>query len=227
MRYWDGATWTPHVTHPPSFAGHPAPFAAPAQRPARPPLDETVQALAAEDGRPWGWRPVLLPIGAFIALIVLGQVDERRHPAEQLRRQGRVRGRGQRDRRGDRVGSDRVARRAQHRRSLRRLGTRVRLAAPAAGSISATRALGVRRRRSSAAIVIGVVANALTHGHASKESQNLELDNVDRGRPSRCSFARRRSLSHPSSRSSCFAACCCARSCAGCGFWPAALFVER
>lgn len=61
-RYWDGARWTDQV----------APFSTePLQRrrPAGPPLDAAVIELRRENGAPWGWRPVLLSLGAFVAVI--------------------------------------------------------------------------------------------------------------------------------------------------------------
>ena len=42
-----------------------------------PPLDQAMAALGEQDPRPWGWRPVLVPITALVALVVLGSIATR------------------------------------------------------------------------------------------------------------------------------------------------------
>ena len=60
MRYWDGRYWTPYT-------------AAPAE--VEPPLlDREVAAVKVADPAPWGIRPVLLPLAAYVAAIVFGVV---------------------------------------------------------------------------------------------------------------------------------------------------------
>jgi membrane protease YdiL (CAAX protease family) len=64
LRWWDGQVWSPHTVA--RMAG---PFEA--QLPA---LDVAVAALKAEDAAPWGIRPVLVPLLAYVVLIVTGTV---------------------------------------------------------------------------------------------------------------------------------------------------------
>jgi hypothetical protein len=61
LRFWDGMVWTAGVALP-----------TPAGRPSdAPPLDRAVAAQHAQDPRPWGWRPVVLPC---IAIAVVASV---------------------------------------------------------------------------------------------------------------------------------------------------------
>jgi membrane protease YdiL (CAAX protease family) len=60
LRFWDGRWWSPYT--------------APYPGPQPPLLDRQVAQLKAADPAPWGMRPVLLPIGAYIAAIVLGSL---------------------------------------------------------------------------------------------------------------------------------------------------------
>jgi membrane protease YdiL (CAAX protease family) len=62
-RFWDGAQWTDQV----------APYSDIARQgpsPVGPKLDAAVVQLRGEDDTPWGSRPVLLSLGAFVAVIV-------------------------------------------------------------------------------------------------------------------------------------------------------------
>jgi membrane protease YdiL (CAAX protease family) len=59
-RFWDGRQWTVHVS----------PYFAYAQRKARPALDAAVDQMRAADDAPWGWRPVVVPIAAFLIVII-------------------------------------------------------------------------------------------------------------------------------------------------------------
>lgn len=52
----------------------PVPAAPPAIADPRPRLDRLVDLMRQHDPRPWGWRPVVLPCIALIAAIVLGDV---------------------------------------------------------------------------------------------------------------------------------------------------------
>lgn len=63
LRYWDGRAWTPGVA--------PLPPHRPAPDPGPPPLDRAVAAQQASDPRPWGWRPVLLPCAAVAVVAAL------------------------------------------------------------------------------------------------------------------------------------------------------------
>ena len=60
MRFWDGSSWTPY-TAPPAEVAPPL-------------LDRHVATLRADDPAPWGARPVLLPLAAYVAAIVAGIV---------------------------------------------------------------------------------------------------------------------------------------------------------
>lgn len=61
LRYWDGRVWT-------GYTG-PLPIYDP-----RPALDRTMAQLKARDPRPWGTKPVLLPIVAYVVAILLGSI---------------------------------------------------------------------------------------------------------------------------------------------------------
>jgi membrane protease YdiL (CAAX protease family) len=59
MRWWDGRVWTGYTA--------PVPHYDP-----RPPLDRTMAQLRAHDHRPWGIRPVVFPIVAYVVAILVG-----------------------------------------------------------------------------------------------------------------------------------------------------------
>lgn len=61
VRWWDGWQWTPYT----------APVA---QFDPRPLLDKRMAAMAATDPRPWGSRPVVFPLAAYVLAIVLGAI---------------------------------------------------------------------------------------------------------------------------------------------------------
>lgn len=58
LRWWSGRDWTGHVA---PYPPQPAPV-----------LDRLVEEFRAEDPRPWGWRPVLGPLLAYLIVIVGG-----------------------------------------------------------------------------------------------------------------------------------------------------------
>jgi membrane protease YdiL (CAAX protease family) len=60
LRWWTGQQWSGYV--------------APYPTPPRAPLDEAVAAMKAADPRPWGARPVAMPLGAYVAVIVAGLI---------------------------------------------------------------------------------------------------------------------------------------------------------
>jgi membrane protease YdiL (CAAX protease family) len=66
LRYWDGYAWSPY-TAAPSW---------PAYQPedSRPALDVAMAQMQQEDARSWGWRPIIAPILALIAIIVATQI---------------------------------------------------------------------------------------------------------------------------------------------------------
>jgi membrane protease YdiL (CAAX protease family) len=68
VRWWDGAQWTPHTSVRPMYGEY---LKQPMQ------LDGAVAAMKANDPQPWGWRPVGIPIIAYIVLIVTGQIVSR------------------------------------------------------------------------------------------------------------------------------------------------------
>jgi hypothetical protein len=168
LRYWDGRTWSPYVAPRPLALAHP-------QRSAGPELDVAVRRMRAENSIAWGWRPVLLPIGAFVAVIVAGPIVTAVIDPKSFN--GKV------------VftvvanfvvyallsvvvwfaGRDIAAR---HGGWGRTFGWRrpkwIDLGYAAAGF-----AVTLFAR-----IVVGVVANAFTHGKASSEAQNLDLHSV-------------------------------------------------
>lgn len=57
-RWWDGGAWTPHLR----------------PIPRGPALDRAQAELRARSPEPWGWRPVVVSLGALIGLIVAGVV---------------------------------------------------------------------------------------------------------------------------------------------------------
>lgn len=59
VRFWDGWQWT-------AYTGPLRPYDP------TPPLDRQMTALKARDARPWGTKPVLLPIVAYVVAILLG-----------------------------------------------------------------------------------------------------------------------------------------------------------
>jgi membrane protease YdiL (CAAX protease family) len=59
LRWWDGQAWT----------GYTAPLP---HRDPRPPLDRHMAELRARDPRPWGARPVVFPIVAYVVAILVG-----------------------------------------------------------------------------------------------------------------------------------------------------------
>lgn len=61
MRWWDGRVWTPYT----------APLVLPDRRPI---LDRQLARLKAADSRPWGTRPVVFPLVAYVVAIVFGSV---------------------------------------------------------------------------------------------------------------------------------------------------------
>lgn len=83
-RFWDGTRWTPHAARPavapgyvpasrPRAAGPGAPVAAPRGEAWRR-LDERVAAMHVESAAPWGVRPILVPMLAFVAVVVAGSL---------------------------------------------------------------------------------------------------------------------------------------------------------
>lgn len=55
--------------------------AAPKPHEFAPPLDQAMAEMRAEDPRPWGWQPVLLPLATLTALVAIGNVVTRMiHP---------------------------------------------------------------------------------------------------------------------------------------------------
>ena len=163
LRFWDGWAWTPHV----------GAYAPPG--PSVPALDRAVEQMRAEDPAPWGWRPSVGPIAAFVVLIAASfGVSSVVHPQTFS---GKV------------VAAILVNAVAD---------TVLALAVWQAGRPVARRyggwgrAFGWRRPRAIdfawagggffAALVlrliVGVVADGLSHGTAAKQAQNLELDHV-------------------------------------------------
>lgn len=70
VRWWDGHSWSPHTAPRPWAPQGPAqPWA-----PHGPALDSAVAALRAADPAPWGVRPVLVPLLAYVVLIVTGSI---------------------------------------------------------------------------------------------------------------------------------------------------------
>ncbi|HEY3738035.1 MAG TPA: CPBP family glutamic-type intramembrane protease [Jatrophihabitans sp.] len=61
LRFWDGQQWSPHTAVPNRYV------------PQAPALDAAIGAMRQEDARTWGWRPIVAPIGAMIAIIVATQ----------------------------------------------------------------------------------------------------------------------------------------------------------
>jgi membrane protease YdiL (CAAX protease family) len=167
VRFWDGQRWTP----------------AAAPRPHRtvsvyddPPLDRAVAETLAADPAPWGWRPVIVPMIAFIATIVAGVIITTNYRPETY--DGRL--------------------------TLSVIGNTVIelllvVAVWSAGREIAARnggwghAFGWRRPRLQdlgwaasgfgiafvLRIVIAVIANAFTDGRAAGEAQNLRLSTVN------------------------------------------------
>jgi len=68
LRWWDGYRWTAYTA------------AYPPHQPPPPELEAAVAAMRQQDARPWGWRPVVVPITALVAIIVLGRVVGRWEP---------------------------------------------------------------------------------------------------------------------------------------------------
>lgn len=62
LRWWDGWQWTPYT----------APVPRPPDR--RPPLDITVEELRRSDAVAWGVRPVLVPLLTYVVLIASGSI---------------------------------------------------------------------------------------------------------------------------------------------------------
>jgi len=168
FRYWDGAAWTPHVTD----AVATPPYAQPSELP---PLDNAVRSLLIDDDRPWGWRPVLVPILAFLGVIVAGQA------ASSLIKPSSYEGKVVFAVVGNLVvealllvvvwlaGRTIAARYGGWGRTFGWRGPRwIDL------GFGALAFVGTFVAR----VVIGVVANGLSHGHALKESQNLQLHSV-------------------------------------------------
>jgi uncharacterized protein len=168
VRWWDGVQWTPHAVGAPTRYGpyEKAPLT----------LDGAVAAMKSNDPQPWGWRPVGVPIIAYIVLIVTGQVVSRNFAPQH--------GNGA--------------------RVFVVLANVVLEAALAAAVYFAGRdvarrnggwgvAFGLRWPRWAdalpalagfgcafgARIVIGIVATVLTHGKAITESENLKVGKVD------------------------------------------------
>jgi membrane protease YdiL (CAAX protease family) len=63
VRFWDGRQWTQHVAEAPGGAGWTSD---------PPPLDRKMAELRAEDRRPWGWQPAVLPLMAGVLAVGLG-----------------------------------------------------------------------------------------------------------------------------------------------------------
>lgn len=164
LRYWDGVAWTEHLA--------PLPVVRYATRPVGSKLDAAVYEMRVDDDAGWGLRPVLLPIGAFLAVIctapiIAAVVDPKTHDARLAF--GIIAS----------FGAEAI----------------VGLVAWLAGRDIAARyggwgrAFGWRRPRwidlglGAAAffavligeIVVGATANGLSHGHASHEAQNLQV----------------------------------------------------
>jgi membrane protease YdiL (CAAX protease family) len=92
LRWWDGGQWTGHAAPlpRPAPAWYPDPggmtalrwfdgmqwttYLAPYPPPPPPALDRTIAEQQHLDPRPWGLRPVLVPIAAYVLLIVSGSV---------------------------------------------------------------------------------------------------------------------------------------------------------
>jgi membrane protease YdiL (CAAX protease family) len=176
LRFWDGQVWTDHRSPYPPPAAYPAPMAPMAPFGARTPaLDLAVEQMDVTDPTPWGWRPVVVPIATLVVLIVAGGiVSSFVHPrtfdgkivativanaiaetllALALWQSGR-----------------RVA--ARYGGWGRAFGWRrpklIDLAWVGGGFVAA---LILR-------IIVGVVANGLSHGRAAKQAQNFQLDHV-------------------------------------------------
>jgi membrane protease YdiL (CAAX protease family) len=66
LRFWDGVGWTHWLAPPPGRGWVSAPKG--------PALDEAVAAMRGDDPAPWGWRPAVVPIAAFVVVIVAGQL---------------------------------------------------------------------------------------------------------------------------------------------------------
>lgn len=71
LRFWDGRQWGPQIAPLPPDGLYP---------PAIPALDATIAAMRAENAQPWGWRPIVAPILAVIALIAASQFAVRLEP---------------------------------------------------------------------------------------------------------------------------------------------------
>ena len=68
-RWWDGTSWTLHTR---SVSPR---WSAPAARErAGPPLDAALAVLRSRSPKPWGARPVVVPLVALVALIVAGLI---------------------------------------------------------------------------------------------------------------------------------------------------------
>lgn len=61
LRYWDGYQWTSYLAPLPVYG------------PQLAPLDAAIARMKQQDPRPWGWRPVVVPIVAMVAIIAAGQ----------------------------------------------------------------------------------------------------------------------------------------------------------
>ncbi|SOD72253.1 hypothetical protein SAMN05892883_1662 [Jatrophihabitans sp. GAS493] len=77
-RWWDGYAWTPASAPKHLPAGG---YVIPAGTRTTPPLDAAVAQMRLSAPQPWGWRPVGVPLIAFVALIVLGSFAGRYQPS--------------------------------------------------------------------------------------------------------------------------------------------------
>ena len=85
-RWWDGTMWTGHTQwvgaysgtgrpeHSPNWTSFWAPPPPPPTARTGPPLDAALADLRTRSPQPWGWRPVAVPLATLVGLIVAGLI---------------------------------------------------------------------------------------------------------------------------------------------------------